>query len=99
MKEFKKLVLVDGHNLLFRMFYGVPARMRSKDGKLLNAVIGFMGAILRYIQLFKSDYFLIIFDSEQPTFRIFNIKNIKRTDKQILKTLKMMKILLYNLIL
>jgi DNA polymerase I len=64
-----KLVIVDGHNLLFRMFYGVPARMRSKDGKLVNGVIGFIGGILKYIRMFEPDYFLVIFDSEQPCYR------------------------------
>ena len=70
------------------MFYGVPARMRSKDGKLLNAVIGFMGAILRYIQLFKSDYFLIIFDSEQPTFRNYEYKEYKKNRQTDFKNIE-----------
>lgn len=26
------LLLVDGHNLLFQMFFGMPARILSRDG-------------------------------------------------------------------
>ncbi|MDF2874647.1 MAG: polymerase [Sporomusa sp.] len=88
MSEIEKLVLVDGHNLLFRMFYGVPARMRSRDGKLLNAVIGFMGAILKYIKVFESDYFLIIFDSEQPTRRNAEYEEYKKNRQSDFKNIE-----------
>ena len=26
------LLLIDGHNLLFQMFFGMPARIRNKEG-------------------------------------------------------------------
>lgn len=38
----KKLVLIDGHNLLFRMFYGIPASISSKE----EAAMEYMGAVI-----------------------------------------------------
>ena len=45
------LLLIDGHNLLFQMFYGMPARIRGKNGKLIQATLGFTGATLKMINL------------------------------------------------
>lgn len=60
------LLVVDGHNLLFRMFYGVPARIYAKDGHLIHGVIGFIGAMLKYIKRFDARYAIVVFDSEAP---------------------------------
>jgi len=59
-----KLILIDGNLLLWRMFRGIPARIRAHDGKLLHAVVGFIGATLRYIRTLSPKYFLVIFDNE-----------------------------------
>lgn len=62
-------LIIDGHHLLFRMFYGVQSKLRSKDGILINAVLGFIGTILKYIKHFKPKYIIVIFDSNKPSFR------------------------------
>ena len=36
------LLIVDGNNLLFQTFYGLPTSIRSKSGKPINGVIGFI---------------------------------------------------------
>lgn len=69
MKKNEVFVIIDGHHLLFRMFYGMPPRIRTKDGILINAVIGFVGAIIKYIKSYKPQYFLVVFDSKRPNFR------------------------------
>ena len=38
-------LLVDGHNLLFRMFYGMPDHFRTRSGARYNAVYGFANAM------------------------------------------------------
>ena len=46
-----KLLLVDGSNLLFQMFFGMPARIVSQNGKPIHGVVGFVGALLRIIKM------------------------------------------------
>ena len=69
MEQPTELVIIDGHGLLFRMFYGIPAQLRSKDGLPLNAAIGFTGTVLKYIEQFDPQRMLVVFDNEQPSFR------------------------------
>lgn len=40
----KENVLIDGHNLLFRMFYGIPAPIKNRKGKDIRGLIGFIGS-------------------------------------------------------
>jgi DNA polymerase-1 len=39
-KEGKKLLLIDGHGLVFRAFYALP-ELTGPDGTPTNAVVGF----------------------------------------------------------
>ena len=39
-----KLLLIDGSNLLFQMFFGMPARIFGADGRAIQGVLGFVGA-------------------------------------------------------
>ena len=50
MKVKEKLLIVDGHNLLFQMFFGMPNRIINKDGKAIQGVIGFVGALNKIIK-------------------------------------------------
>ncbi len=63
----KKLVLIDGHNLLFRMFYGIPASIHNKKGIEIKGVIGFLGALKKIDNILKSTSMVVIFDSETST--------------------------------
>lgn len=60
----KKIVLIDGHNLLFRMFYGIPAPIKNSKGKEIKGLIGFIGSVKKIINEFKPYSLLVIFDSE-----------------------------------
>jgi 5'-3' exonuclease len=42
-------LLIDGSSLIFRAFYGVPATVRSPDGRPVNAVRGFMETLARLV--------------------------------------------------
>lgn len=46
-----KLLLVDGSNLLFQMFFGMPARIVGKNSKPIQGVLGFVGALLKIIKM------------------------------------------------
>ena len=34
-----RLLVVDGHNLLFQMFFGMPARIHNREGRAVQGVI------------------------------------------------------------
>lgn len=59
-----KLLLIDGHNLLFQMFYGMPTRIKGKDGAPIQGVLGFVGATLKIIHQLLPSHVCIIFDGE-----------------------------------
>lgn len=40
-----RLLLVDGSNLLFQMFFGMPARITGRDGRAIQGTLGFVGAL------------------------------------------------------
>ena len=63
MKE--KLLIVDGHNLLFQMFYGMPNKIYNENNVPIHGVIGFIGALLKIIKINNPDYIVILFDKEQ----------------------------------
>ena len=58
------LLLVDGHNLLFQMFYGMPSRIVNADGKAIQGTLGFVGALIRMIKLTEPSHIAVLFDGE-----------------------------------
>lgn len=61
----RKLLIVDGHNLLFQMFYGMPSRSINKDGIAIQGVLGFVGALNKIINMTKPSHIVALFDREQ----------------------------------
>ena len=59
-----KLLLVDGHCLLFQMFYGMPARIIGKDGKPIQGTLGFVGAMRKILAMTQPSHVAVIFDGE-----------------------------------
>ena len=60
----EKLLIVDGMNLLFQMFYGMPSQILNGHGKAIQGTIGFVGALLRMIRMVQPGYVLVVFDGE-----------------------------------
>ena len=83
----KKLVLIDGHSILNRAFYGVPVFTNSK-GVHTNAVYGFLNIMFKIIELQNPDYFAVAFDVHAPTFRHKMFEDYKGTRKPMLPELK-----------
>ena len=63
------LLLIDGHNLLFQMFFGMPARIRNKEGKAIQGTLGFTGALLGIVRRVSPTHLLVLFDGEHPNGR------------------------------
>lgn len=65
----EKLMVVDGSNLLFQMFYGMPARIINKQGKAIQGTLGFVGALLKMIRMVQPTYVAVLFDGEYQSAR------------------------------
>ncbi len=59
-----RTAIVDGHNLLFRMFYGIPASIKNTKGKEIRGVIGFIGALKKIVTELEPYSLIVIFDSQ-----------------------------------
>ena len=78
----KKLVLIDGHSILNRAFYGVP-ELTNSEGLHTNAVYGFLNIMFKILDEEKPDYLTVAFDLSAPTFRHKMYGGYKGTRKQM----------------
>ena len=61
----EKLVLIDGHSIINRAFYGIPD-MTSISGEHTNAVYGFLNIMLKICDEEHPDYLCVAFDVKAP---------------------------------
>ena len=64
-----RLLIVDGSNLLFQMFFGMPARIVNEQGKAIQGTLGFIGALLKIIRKVEPTHIAVIFDGEHENDR------------------------------
>ena len=64
----EKILLIDGHSILNRAFYGLPD-LTNSEGKHTGAVYGFLNILFRILEEEKPDYLTVAFDLHEPTFR------------------------------
>ncbi len=82
----EKIVLIDGHSILNRAFYGVPD-LTNSEGLHTNAVYGFLNILLKIVDEEKPDYLTVAFDVKAPTFRHKMFAEYKGTRKPMPKEL------------
>lgn len=58
------LLVVDGSNLLFQMFYGMPARIIGKNGRPIQGTLGFVGALGKVLRRIQPTHAVVLFDGE-----------------------------------
>lgn len=75
-----KLVLIDGHSILTRAFFGVPD-LTNSAGLHTNAVYGFLNIMFKILEEEKPEYLMVAFDVKAPTFRHEIYKEYKGTRK------------------
>ena len=63
-----KILLVDGHSIANRAFYGVPL-LSNSQGVYTNAVYGFINIFMKVVEMEKPDLAAVAFDVKAPTFR------------------------------
>lgn len=83
----KKLVLIDGHSILNRAFYGLPD-MTNSDGVHTNAVYGFLSILQKVIAEEQPDALTVAFDLSAPTFRHKKYSAYKGTRKPMAPELR-----------
>ncbi len=62
------LLLVDGHNLVYRAFFAMPALSNSR-GEMTNAAYGFTSMLFKALNDTTPTYAVAAFDPPGPTFR------------------------------
>lgn len=75
-----KLVLIDGHSILNRAFYGVPD-LTNGQGLHTNAIYGFLNIMFKILEEEQPDYLTVAFDVHAPTFRHEIYQDYKGTRK------------------
>ena len=76
----EKLVLIDGHSIINRAFYGVPD-LTNASGIHTGAVYGFLNIFFKLVDEEKPDFIVVAFDEHAPTFRHVIFKEYKGTRK------------------
>lgn len=58
-------MIVDGSNLLFQMFYGMPARIVNAEGRPVHGTLGFIGALMKILRVTRPRNLAVLFDGER----------------------------------
>lgn len=82
-----KIVLVDGHSILNRAFYGLPD-LTNKLGQHTNAVYGFLNILFHILEEEQPEYLAVAFDVKAPTFRHEMFEAYKGTRKPMPQELR-----------
>lgn len=64
-----KLLIIDGSNLLFQMFFGMPSRIVDRDGKAIQGTLGFIGALIKIIKMISPTHLVVLFDGQHKSER------------------------------
>jgi len=83
----EKLVLIDGHSILNRAFYGLPD-LTNAQGLHTGAVYGFLNIMFRIVEEERADYLIVAFDEHAPTFRHEMYEAYKGTRKPMPEELR-----------
>src|SRR5919108_1630974 len=73
----ERLVLIDGHSLVYRAFFALPS-LTDREGNVVNAAYGFTSMLLLALQE-HPDYVLASFDLGGRTFRHEELEQYKAT--------------------
>lgn len=83
----EKIVLIDGHSILNRAFYGVP-ELSNSEGLHTNAIYGFLNIMFKILDEEHPEYLAVAFDVHEPTFRHKIYSEYKGTRKPMPEELR-----------
>ncbi|MBQ8185110.1 MAG: hypothetical protein IJ036_04920, partial [Lachnospiraceae bacterium] len=61
----EKILLIDGHSIINRAFYGVMD-LSNSEGLHTNAIFGFLNTLFKVLDEEKPDYITVAFDVKAP---------------------------------
>ena len=93
----EKILLIDGHSILSRAFYGVPF-LNNKEGIPTNGIYGFLNILFKEIEVEETEHVAVAFDLPKPTFRHKLFPEYKGTRKGMPEELKQQVPLLQELL-
>ena len=64
MEDKSHILIIDGNNLMFQMFYGMPERIYNKSGRTIHTTIGFISYLLKQISLTNATHIAVVFDED-----------------------------------
>lgn len=82
-----KILLIDGHSILNRAFYGLPD-LSNSQGIHTNAILGFLNIMFKLIEEEQPTHLGVAFDVHQPTFRHLKYEAYKGTRKPMPEELR-----------
>ena len=82
-----KIVLIDGHSILNRAFYGLPD-LTNAEGLPTNAIYGLLTIMFKLLEEEKPEYLTVAFDVHAPTFRHKMYAEYKGTRKPMADELR-----------
>ena len=83
----EKVVLIDGHSIINRAFYGVP-ELTNSAGLHTNGIYGFLNIMFKILEEEKPDYLCVAFDVKAKTFRHEMFEAYKGTRKPMPEELR-----------
>ncbi|MGG7162149.1 DNA polymerase I [Clostridium ihumii] len=84
----EKLLILDGHSLMYRAFYAMP-NLSNSEGLFTGAIYGFSNMLFKMIDEIEPDYIVTTFDRSKPTFRHEAFEEYKAGRKHMPDELKM----------
>lgn len=82
-----KILLIDGHSILNRAFYGLPD-LTNSEGRHTGAVYGFLNMLFKVLEEEQPAYLTVAFDLHAPTFRHKLYDGYKGTRKSMPEELR-----------
>ncbi len=76
------LILIDGHALAYRAYFGMPQTFKTQAGEPTHAVYGFTNMLLAVWKEIEPDYFIVTFDAGD-TFRHALYSDYKATREKM----------------
>lgn len=58
------VLIIDGHNLLYKGYYGVPTSATLPNGQQVNAIYGYFAILRRLVAQIQPTYLITVFDTE-----------------------------------
>jgi DNA polymerase-1 len=81
MENKENFVIIDSNSVIHRAFHALPP-LTTRDGKIINAVYGFLLVLFKLIKELKPEYIAACFDLPEPTFRKQSFEQYKAHRKK-----------------